>query len=86
MMGRRAFIDAAALASNDAHRAAVAQGLAGVGGTGTSDANRGARLRMNGGYWQAFGLKKHARVACQPACAPVRECSKRQTSRIVPVA
>jgi hypothetical protein len=32
MMGRRAFIDAAALASNDAHRAAVAQGLAGVGG------------------------------------------------------
>jgi hypothetical protein len=55
-----------ALAAKDTNRAALAQGLAGPGGTGASDANRGARLPMNGGYWQAFGLKKQARVACHP--------------------
>jgi hypothetical protein len=45
------------LAAKYANRAALAQGLAGLGGTGASDANRGARLPMDGGYWQAFGLK-----------------------------
>jgi hypothetical protein len=31
-------------------------------------------IPANGGYWQAFGVKKQARVACHPSCrhAPLR--------------
>jgi hypothetical protein len=61
MMERCAIIDGAAgiwaLTAKDADRAVLARGLAGLGGTGTSDANRGARLPIIGGYCQAFGLK-----------------------------
>ena len=54
---------------------------------GPPDAGRGeARHSHDGAYWQAFGRKKQARVACRPVSrrAPLGRCSKGEASRIVP--